>query len=195
MMRNSPASPQASPQSSSEQAQRRAARRAFGRASLAAAAAAATATTAALLTGCASVPGIEPPRVAVVGVERLPGEGMELRLALRLRVQNVSAVALRFDGLALDLDVNGQRLASGVLAESGTVPRYGEALLTVPVSISATAAARQLLMLMQGPAEGASARELPYALRGRLSGGPLPGMHWIGSGISFTAQGSLKLPR
>lgn len=173
-----------------QHAPRRDALRAFSSASLVVAA-----TAAALLTGCASVPGIEPPRVAVVGVERLPGEGMELRLALRLRVQNVSAVALRFDGLALDLDVNGLRLASGVLAESGTVPRYGETLLTVPVSISATAAARQLLMLMQGSAEGSPARELPYALRGRLSGGPLPGMSWVGSGVTFTAQGSLKLPR
>ncbi|MEN9419461.1 MAG: hypothetical protein RI988_3081 [Pseudomonadota bacterium] len=177
-------------QASSTRAARRAALHAAGRVALGV-----TSAAAALLAGCASVPGIEPPRVSVVGVERLPGEGMELRLALRLRVQNLSSVSLRFDGLALELDVNGQRLATGVLAEEGTVPRYGEVLLTVPVSISATAAARQLLVLMQGPADGPSARELPYALRGRLSGGPLPGMSWVGSGMSFTAQGSLKLPR
>lgn len=144
-----------------------------------------------LLAGCASLPGMEPPRVSVVGVERLRGEGLELRLALKLRVQNVGSVPLTFDGLALDLDVNGRRLASGVLSEAGTVPRYGEQVLTVPVTVSATAAVRQMLGLLDGSAP----RELPYVLRGRLSGGPVAGMSLLGAGISFTAEGSLQLPR
>jgi hypothetical protein len=129
--------------------------------------------------------------VSVVGVERLRGEGLELRLALKLRVQNVGSVPLTFDGLALDLDVNGRRLASGVLSEAGTVPRYGEQVLTVPVTVSATAAVRQMLGLLDGSAP----RELPYVLRGRLSGGPVAGMSLLGAGISFTAEGSLQLPR
>lgn len=144
-----------------------------------------------LLGGCTSLPGIEPPRVSVVGVERLRGEGLELRLGLKLRVQNVGPVSLTFDGLALDLDVNGRRLASGVLSEAGTVPRYGELVLSVPVTVSATAAVRQMLGLLDGSAP----RELPYVLRGRLSGGPVAGMSALGAGISFSAEGSLQLPR
>ncbi|MFM7704156.1 MAG: LEA type 2 family protein [Rubrivivax sp.] len=144
-----------------------------------------------LLGGCASLPGMEPPRVSVVGVERLRGEGLEWRLALKLRVQNMGSVALSFDGLAVDLDVNGRRLASGVLSEAGTIARYGEVVLTVPVSVSATAAVRQMLGLMDGSAP----RELPYVLRGRISGGPVAGMTLLGGSVSFTAEGSLLLPR
>lgn len=144
-----------------------------------------------LLGGCTSLPGMEPPRVHIVGVERLRGEGLELRLALKLRVQNVGSMALTFDGVAVDLDVNGRRLASGVLSEGGTVPRYGELVLTMPVTVSATAAVRQMLGLMDGSAQA----ELPYVLRGRLSGGPVAGMSVIGASLSFTSEGSLKLPR
>ena len=144
-----------------------------------------------LLGACVSLPGMEPPRVSVVGVERLRGEGLEWRLALKLRVQNMGSVPLSFDGLAVDLDVNGRRLASGVLSETGTVPRYGEAVLTVPVSISATAAVRQMLGLMDGSAP----RELPYVLRGRISGGPVAGLTVLGGSVAFTAEGSLQLPR
>jgi hypothetical protein len=152
---------------------------------------AAAAGSSLLLGGCASLPGMEPPRVHIVGVERLRGEGLELRLALKLRVQNMGSMPLTFDGLALDLDVNGRRLASGVLSEGGTVPRYGELVVTVPVTVSATAAVRQMLGLVDGSAQG----ELPYVLRGRLSGGPVAGMSVVGAGVSFTSEGSLKLPR
>lgn len=159
--------------------------------SLAATGIAGTLGVAWLLGGCTSLPGMEPPRVHVVGVERLRAEGLELRLALKLRVQNMGSMALAFDGLAVDLDVNGRHLASGVLAEAGTVPRYGEVLLTVPVTVSATAAVRQMLGLM----DGSLPRELPYVLRGRISGGPVAAMSMAGAGVSFTAEGSLKLPR
>lgn len=144
-----------------------------------------------LLAGCASLPGMEPPRVSIVGVERLRAEGLELRLALKLRLQNVGSMALTFDGLALDLDVNGRRLASGVVSEPGTIPRFGELVITVPVSVSATAAVRQMLGLLDGSAP----RELPYVLKGRLSGGPVAGMAVLGGSVAFSAEGSLQLPR
>jgi LEA14-like dessication related protein len=144
-----------------------------------------------MLGGCASMPGVEPPRVSVVGVERLRGEGLELRLALKLRVQNMGSMSLTFDGMAIDLDVNGRRLASGVTSEPGTVPRFGELVVTVPVTVSATAAVRQMLGLL----EGSTPRELPYVLRGRLSGGAVAGMSVLGGSVSFRAEGSLQLPR
>jgi hypothetical protein len=144
-----------------------------------------------LLGGCASLPGMEPPRVSVVGVERVRAEALELRLAVKLRIQNVGSMPLSFDGLAIDLDVNGRRLASGVTAEPGNVPRFGELVVTVPVTVSATAAVRQMLGLLDGSAP----RELPYVLRGRLSGGPLPGLAALGASVSFSAEGSLQLPR
>jgi LEA14-like dessication related protein len=140
-----------------------------------------------VLGGCAALPNREPLRVNLVGLERLKGEGFELRFAVKLRVQNPNESAIEFDGISIDLDVNGRPLASGVSAEAGTVPRFGELVITVPVSVSASAAVRQMIGLIDGAPRG----EMPYAVRGRFAGGGVVGLF---GGARFSAEGSLKLP-
>jgi LEA14-like dessication related protein len=139
---------------------------------------------AAVLAGCAGLVGGEPPRVNIVGLDRLAGEGFELRFNVKLRVQNPGDSPLEFDGLALDLDVNGRPLASGVSSAKGSVPRFGETVVSVPVSVNAVSAVRQMLGLSDGSLRG----ELPYAIRGRLGGGVM-------GGTRFTSEGTLKLPQ
>jgi len=97
------------------------------------------------LSGCATLSGSDAPNVRVVGMEPLPSEGLEVRFALKLRVQNPNESALMYDGMSVNLDLDGRGLASGVSDSAGEIPRFGEALLTVPVSISAFSAIRQLL--------------------------------------------------
>ncbi|WP_338439574.1 LEA type 2 family protein [uncultured Aquabacterium sp.] len=138
-----------------------------------------------LLSGCASLLQREPVRVDVVGVEPLPGEGLELRLALKLRVTNPNDNALDFDGLSVTLDVRGSRFASGVSNERGSVPRFGEAVIGVPVSVSALSLVRQAMGVASG--SGPTDR-VEYVLRGRLSGTAL-------GGVSFTSSGELMLPK
>ena len=138
-----------------------------------------------MLAGCASLAYREPVRINVVGLEPIPGEGMEMRFKVKLRVQNPNETAIDFDGLALDLDLNGRPFASGVSAHSGSVARFGEALIEIPVSVSAIAVVRQALGVIEG-VDGGKA-EVPYALRGRLAGGLLGGMR-------FSDSGTLKLP-
>ncbi|WP_345793613.1 LEA type 2 family protein [Thauera sp. JM12B12] len=138
-----------------------------------------------LLAGCASLVQREPVRINVVGLEPLPGEGMEMRFKVKLRVQNPNETAIDFDGLALDLDLNGRPFASGVSDRTGSVPRFGETLIEIPVSVSAIAVVRQALGVIEG-VDGSKA-EVPYALRGRLAGGLLGGMR-------FSDSGTLKLP-
>ena len=135
------------------------------------------------LAGCASLTHREPVRINVVGLEPIPGEGMEMRFKVKLRVQNPNDTAIDFDGLALDLDLNGRPFASGVSDRTGSVARFGEALIEIPVSVSAIAVVRQAL----GVIEGDGKAEVPYALRGRLAGGLLGGMR-------FSDSGTLKLP-
>lgn len=98
---------------------------------------------AASLGACASLSNRDPLRFDLVGLEPLPGQGLEVRFAVKLRVQNPNDSAVSFNGMALDLDVNGQPLASGVSDQSGSVPRFGETVLSVPVSISAFSVVRQ----------------------------------------------------
>lgn len=135
------------------------------------------------LQGCAGVMGHEPPRIHVVGIERIAGEGFELRFTLKLRVQNPNSHAIQWEGLAVDLDVNGRPLATGVSADSGSVAAYGESVVALPVTVNAVAAVRQMLGLLDGTPRG----EMPYNLRGRLGGGPM-------GGLRFSTQGTLKLP-
>lgn len=137
-----------------------------------------------LLAGCATLGLRDPLRVSVVGVEPLAGQGLELRFNVKLRVQNPNDAGVDYDGVAIDLSVNGQNLASGVSDQKGTVPRYGETVISVPMTVSAFAAARQALGLSQS----AELTELPYSVSGKLAGG-------LFGAVRFSHSGILKLPQ
>lgn len=132
------------------------------------------------LAGCAGWFGESPLRVDLAGIESLPGEGMEVRLLVKLRVRNAGEVPIDYDGVALDLDLRGMSFASGVSAERGTVPRFGERVIAVPMTISATALVRQALSLVAGrdqPRIG-----IDYAVHGRLGGTPFGGHRFESAG-------------
>lgn len=117
----------------------------------------------ALLAGCATLQS-DPLQVTVAGIEPLQGEGMELRLMVKLRVQNPNDTPLDYRGVALTMDVQGKTLASGVSSSSGTVPGFGEAVIAVPVSISAFRMARQALDFKNNTGK------IAYEMNGKLSG-------------------------
>jgi LEA14-like dessication related protein len=134
------------------------------------------------VTGCAGLALREPVEVSVVGLEPLPGQGMEGRFLVRLRVQNPNDRPIDYDGIRLELDLRGQRLATGVSDERGSVPRFGEAVLQVPVSVPVSALVRQALGIVAGDHARAD-----YRLRGRLAGAGF-------GGVSFESAGELTLP-
>jgi hypothetical protein len=118
------------------------------------------------LAACASFPATDPPRVLVAGVEPLPGEGLELRFLVKLRIQNPNDAAIDFRGAFVELDLLGRPFASGVSDAAGSVPRFGEAVLGVPVTVSALNALNQVLRIASQDA----LTKLDYALRGKLAG-------------------------
>ena len=139
-----------------------------------------------LITGlcaCASLTPRDPLHIDLVGLEPLPGEGLEMRFAVKLRVQNPNESAIDFNGVSLQLDINDQPLARGVSDQQGSVPRFGEALISVPVTISAYSAMRQ--------AWGASAYQtgqgVPFVLRGKLASG-------LFGTVRFSDSGTLDWP-
>jgi LEA14-like dessication related protein len=136
-----------------------------------------------LLAACASMQHRDPLRVTVAGVEPLKGEGMEMRLAVKLRVQNPNEAPVDFRGVSLEMDVEGKGFASGVCDESGTVPGFGESVITVPVSISALHMARQALTLLKG----GEMDKIRYELKGKLGAGGT-------GGTRFGASGEFELP-
>ena len=123
-----------------------------------------------VLSGCATLSGRDSPSVSVVGLNVLPSEGLELRFALKLRVQNPNETPLGYDGLSVKLNLDGRGVASGVSNESGEIQRFSDKVLTVPVSISAFAAFRQLLARAKDSQaeEGALTQAIEYSLSGKL---------------------------
>jgi len=134
------------------------------------------------LAACTTLGLREPIQVDVVGIEPMPSQGMEGRFLVKLRVQNPNDQPVTYDGVHVALELRGNRLASGVSDEQGTVPRFGETVLAVPMSIPVSALVRQALDFASGGAPPAD-----YRLRGRLAG-PAFG------GVSFESRGDLALP-
>ncbi|ALP62981.1 MULTISPECIES: LEA type 2 family protein [Paraburkholderia] len=135
------------------------------------------------LGGCAGMFGSNPLRVNVAGIEPLEGQGMEMRFILKLRVQNPNEAPVDFNGVSVELDLNGKPFASGVSDQSGTVPRFGETVIGVPLTVPAFTVVRQAFAF----ADSAQSGQLPYVLRGRLAGG-------VTGGTRFIDQGTLSLP-
>jgi LEA14-like dessication related protein len=133
--------------------------------------------------GCASLPGRDPPQVTVVDVEPLDSEGLELRMLVKLRVVNPNDQPIDYDGVYVKLDVQGYSVANGVSSEKGSVPRFGESVIPVPVSVSIIGAALNGLQMFQ---QGGAPEKLQYRLEGKLNG-PLFGS------TRFQSEGSLGL--
>ena len=130
------------------------------------------------LSACALFPNRDPVNINVVGIEPLTSQDLEVRFAIKLRVQNPNETAIDYNGIALDLEVNGHALASGVSDQSGTIGRFSETVVSVPVSVSAFSMLRQTLGLSQAQ----TLDNLPYVLRGKLAGGLFGTVRFVDSG-------------
>lgn len=135
------------------------------------------------LSACSGLQRSDPLQVAVAGIEPMQGEGLELRMLVKLRVQNPNDAALDYDGVYVKLEVMDKTFATGVSDERGTVGRFGESIIDVPVTVSMLRMVRQTLGMLNGePLD-----KVTYRLSGKLSG---PG---FGSN-RFQAQGEFGLP-
>lgn len=136
-----------------------------------------------LLGACASLQGREPIDVIMVGVEPLQGQGLELRMLVKLRIQNPNDLPLDFNGVSVRMDVQGRRFASGVSDAGGSVPRFGETIVNVPVSISVFRIARQAIDVMTNEYRG----KLAYEMTGKLAGPTF-------NSVRFKSKGEFTLP-
>jgi len=135
------------------------------------------------MAGCASLPQKDPLQVTVAGIEGLPGEGMEVRMLVKLRVQNPNEAAINYTGVYMKLDVLGKTFASGVSDQSGVVPGFGEAVVAVPVTVSVLRMVRQVV----GMLDGQPVDTIRYEMSGKLSGG-------LFGTERFESKGEFELP-
>lgn len=134
------------------------------------------------LNACALFQARDPINITVIGFEPLAGQELEMRMAVKMRVQNPNEQAIDYNGIALNLEVNGQPLAAGVSDQQGHIGRYGEQVVVVPISITAFSFLRQAYGLGQLD----TLQGMPYVLRGKLAGG-------LFGTVRFTEQGKLDL--
>jgi LEA14-like dessication related protein len=140
---------------------------------------------ASILSACAGLPGRDPVQVTVADVESLPGEGLEVRMKVKLRVQNPNDTAVEYSGVYLKVDVLNRTFATGVSDQRGTIPRFGEALIEVPMTVSTLRVAAHALGIFL---DGRPAERVNYKLEGKLDG-PLFGS------TRFRHEGEFTLPR
>ncbi len=136
------------------------------------------------MTACASMPHTDPLQVTVAGVEGLPGEGMEIRMLVRLRVQNPNETPIEFSGVYVELEVQDKTFASGVSDESGIVPGFGEAVVSVPVTVSVLRMVRQVVGIL----DGQPVDQVRYRMSGKLNGG-------VFNTHRFESSGEFELPK
>ena len=136
------------------------------------------------LHGCAIFQRSDPLQVTVAGIEPMEGQGqgLELRLLVKLRVQNPNDAPVDFNGVALEMDVQGKTFATGVSDAAGSVPRFGETVITVPITASAFRMLSQAFGLVQSGGSG----KITYEMRGKLNGSGFNSVH-------FRTQGEFDL--
>lgn len=133
--------------------------------------------------GCAGLQRGEPIQVIMAGVEPLQGQELELRMLVKLRIQNPNDIPLDYNGVYVQMDVQGKPFATGVSDASGSVPRYGEAIVNVPVSVSAFRIARQAIDMISNQYHG----KIAYELTGKLAGPTF-------NSVRFKSKGEFRLP-
>lgn len=139
--------------------------------------------TALTLGACAGVQRHEPVQVTVADIESLPAEGLELRMMVKLRVQNPNDAPVEYDGVYVKLEVLDKSFATGVSDEHGSIPRFGESIIGVPVTVSMVRMAVNALSTL----DGQPIDKITYKLDGKLSG-PAFGL------MRFQVQGEFAMP-
>lgn len=126
----------------------------------------AIAIAALVLGGCAALRAHDPLQVAVAGIEPMEGEGegLELRLLVKLRVQNPNATPIRYEGAYVKLEVQDRTFATGVSDAGGTLAGFSEAVVEVPVTASMLRIVRQVIGMKDGP----PADRIRYSMSGKL---------------------------
>jgi LEA14-like dessication related protein len=135
------------------------------------------------LAGCAGMQAREPLQVSVADIDSLPGEGLELRMNVSLRIQNPNDSPVDYDGVYVKLVVQDKTFATGVSDQHGSIGPYGESVIAVPMTVSAL----RMAIYAVGMLDAKPVDRIHYNLEGKLDGPA------FGS-TRFQAQGELALP-
>jgi LEA14-like dessication related protein len=135
------------------------------------------------LSACAGWGIREPLGVTIADITPLEMNVLEQRYAVKVRLMNPNDADIAFDGVAFDLEINGQHFAKGVSNQGGVVPRFGEAVIDLQVVSGLQHILRQIAEFQKGERTGIS-----YRIKGSLHSPSL-----LGS-IPFNTTGEFAFP-
>ncbi|MBV8680633.1 MAG: LEA type 2 family protein [Aquitalea sp.] len=133
------------------------------------------------LVGCSTL-GLKKPQLSLVDIHPATSTLLEQNFDVTLRVQNPNALPLHASGLSFDLDVAGNRLASGLSDQAIAVPALGETEIKVRLHTSLVSWLKQLGKVMRTDGK------LDYQLQGQLEG--VQGL----TSVPFSSSGEWQLP-
>ena len=128
--------------------------------------------------GCA--PKFERPNLTVMGIDMQGGNFLQQSFLVKFQVQNPNNRALPVSGLHAELNVGGQRIASGVSNQAFVVPPMGQSEFDMTITANLAAALLQLA--------GRHSDSVDYEVTGAASLN-LPFLH----DLPFHQTGSLSL--
>jgi LEA14-like dessication related protein len=136
---------------------------------------------AALLSGCASLPGgYEPLNVTLADVKPSQFSLLEQEYAMKIRVQNPNNREIALQGVSFALELNGKSFAKGVSSQSGTVPAFGDVVLDVKAISTLGGLLDQVSSMRQGM------DKISYRLQGKLAAAG-------GTTLPFDSTGTVDL--
>jgi LEA14-like dessication related protein len=123
-----------------------------------------------LMTACSLVaPKFNRPNVSVVTIEMRGGNLLQQNFAVKFNVQNPNDRALPVSGLHVDLNVGGEKIASGVSDRAFVVPAFGETEFDMTIKANVALALLKLANKMDQHADsidydvsGAASIDLPF---------------------------------
>ena len=115
----------------------------------------------ALLAGCASLSGLEKPRVSLADLQLKDATLFSQTFRVGLRVENPNPFGVKLQAAEVNVDLNGQQFAQGLSSEGIELPGYGTSLVMVDVNTSMLGLVQQLLKLSAN-------QRLPYEISGTL---------------------------
>lgn len=136
------------------------------------------------VSGCSVFgPKFETPKLDIVGLELLESGFFQQRVRVRMKVQNPNARELPVKGINADLELAGERFASGVSAAEFVVPAFGESEFDMVVTGNMAVALLRLL-----GSDRKNRKEVDYRISGKVN---------LASGmlrsIPFSESGSVPL--
>jgi LEA14-like dessication related protein len=122
------------------------------------------------MAACSLVaPKFNRPNVSVVAIEMRGGNLLQQNFAVKLNVQNPNDRALPVSGLHVDLNVAGEKIASGVTDRAFVVPAFGETEFDLTIKANMALALLKLANKMDRHADsidydvsGAASIDLPF---------------------------------